>query len=88
MTGTFVLQHLQYLRLSTSRVSIQSWMRKKPPKRTRRAVAKLHASRPEARDEGPHLLPLDSPRTTEALAVADYHLMLADLVLNPKPKGI
>lgn len=45
---------------------------------------KVHASRPEARDEGPRLIPLDDKQSDKASRL-EYYLQLADAALNPQP---
>jgi hypothetical protein len=56
--------------------------RKKQPK----TVVRLSPSKPEARDEGPRLLPLDTPHQPRHFEPLDHYLDLADKLLRPKTK--
>ena len=58
--------------------------RKKSPK----VVVRLSSSKPEARDEGPRLLPLDKREPQPGHFVAmDHYLDLADKVLRSKKES-
>jgi hypothetical protein len=54
-------------------------------KKRAKKIIKLPSSRPEARDEGPRLLPLDKQQQPTFRAM-DHYLDLADKLLVPKPK--
>jgi len=57
-----------------------------PPRSTRRRTVKVRVSRPEqpeARDEGPRLLPLPDPdRNTEHTGKLQHYINLADIALK------
>jgi len=53
-------------------------------KRESRTAKKVHASEPEARDEGPRLIPLDDKQSDTASRM-DYYLRLADAALKLQP---
>jgi len=67
--------------------------RKKSPKamdrkRLPKVVVRLSSSKPEARDEGPRILPLDKPAQQPGhFGAMDHYLDLADQVLRSKPKN-
>ncbi len=51
-------------------------------------VQKINAERPEARDEGPRLIPLsDDGRRDPMDSSVQHYADLADVLLNPKPKS-
>jgi len=54
-------------------------------KRRTKKVTKLPSSRPEARDEGPRLLPLDKERQPQ-FGPLEHYLDLADKLLHSKLK--
>jgi hypothetical protein len=63
----------------------QARLPKPHKKRVRRTAAhKVHPSKPEARDEGPRLIPLDNKQSDKTSRL-EYYLRLADAALKPAP---
>jgi len=73
-----------YSAQQTGKTTCDRFTRMGTKKRTEK-VTKLPSSRPEARDEGPRLLPLDKEHQPH-FGVMDHYLDLADKLLRPKPR--